>query len=335
MPVLRFHLLTITHEMWDGGFTVTITTNAACHLYLRYSDVFPRIHRKSVLRRGLVMGWDARYCFVAYHHIEQNEENDTFTHTFTWPGWQNCETRYFYFWGTMGGQDMVSDTPIFWLHYLVTPPAEPTEWKKLYPDAHPEVTSVDGTVQQVDCYCAFGTLLASPGNYHNDDIISLQTRFSCRTLWGTFFWDTCVRSILTFDCTPIPSGTIPLTADLYLHGITKSNTFPDVFAMNVYEAYPNSDVDLVNTDYQRIHSSPLSDNITYENWKDNDWNIFSLNPAGVALIIPGAITRLGLRDAYHDVAHVEPSHDPANLMTMPCYAAEKGDPFRPYLEVGF
>ena len=125
MPVLRFHLLTIDHEMVEGGFTVTITTNAACHLYLRYSDVFPRIHRKTVQRRGLAMGWDARYCFVAYHHIEQNEESDTFTHTFTWPGWSDCETRYFYFWGTMGGQDMVSDTPIFWLHYLWEAPPEP------------------------------------------------------------------------------------------------------------------------------------------------------------------------------------------------------------------
>jgi len=126
MPVLRFHLLTIDHEMVEGGFTVTITTNAACHLYLRYSGVFPRIHRKSVARRGLVMGWDARYCFVAYQHLEQDEAGDTFTHTFTWPGWENCNTRYFYFWGTMGGQDMVSDTPIFWLHYLWIPPPEPT-----------------------------------------------------------------------------------------------------------------------------------------------------------------------------------------------------------------
>jgi len=118
MPVLRFHLLDLYYSQIEGGFTVTVTTNAACHLYLRYSDVFPHIHRKGVLRRGLVMGWDARYCFVAYHHIEQNEADDTFTHTFTWPGWSNCEKRYFYFWGTMGGQDMVSDTPIFWLHYF-------------------------------------------------------------------------------------------------------------------------------------------------------------------------------------------------------------------------
>ncbi|MBA7536653.1 hypothetical protein ES705_28917 [subsurface metagenome] len=125
MPKLRFHLLTIDHEMWEGGFTVTVTTNVACHLYLRYSDVFPRIHRKSVARRGLVMGWDARYCFVAYQHIEQNEAGDTSTHTFTWPGWSDCETRYFYFWGTIGGWDMVSDTPIFWLHYLWEVPPEP------------------------------------------------------------------------------------------------------------------------------------------------------------------------------------------------------------------
>ncbi len=125
MPAWRFHLLTIDHEMVEGGFIVTTTTNAACHLYLRYSNVFPRIHRKSIARRGLVMGWDARYCFTVYQHIEQNEEGDTLTHTFTWPGWVNCNTRYFYFWGTMFGLEMVSDSPIFWLHYLWEVPPEP------------------------------------------------------------------------------------------------------------------------------------------------------------------------------------------------------------------
>jgi len=125
MPVPRFHLLSIDHEMFEGGFTVTVTTNDACHLYLRYSDVFPQIHRKTTQRRGLAMGWDARFCFVAYHHLEQDEAGDTSTHTFTWPGWVNCNTRYFYFWGTMVGHDMVSDTPIFWLHYLWEMPPEP------------------------------------------------------------------------------------------------------------------------------------------------------------------------------------------------------------------
>lgn len=118
MPVLRFHLLTIEHEITVDGFIVTVTTNAACHLYLRYSDVPPRIHPKSVDRRGLSMGWDVRFCFVSYQDLEQDEPGDTFTHTFTWPGWVVCTTHYFYFWGTMGGQAMVSDSPIFSLHYL-------------------------------------------------------------------------------------------------------------------------------------------------------------------------------------------------------------------------
>jgi len=122
LAILRWHLLTIAHTLWVGGFTVTITTNAASHLYLRYSNIFPRIHRKTVERRGVAFGWDVRYCFTVYQHIEQNEPGDTFTHTFTWPSWQNCNTRYFYFWGTMGAQDSVSDSPIFWLHYLWTPP---------------------------------------------------------------------------------------------------------------------------------------------------------------------------------------------------------------------
>ncbi|MBA7682657.1 hypothetical protein ES703_91009 [subsurface metagenome] len=65
------------------------------------------------------MAWeDARFCFVAYQDLEQNEPGDTFTHTFTWLGWLHCETRYFYFWATWMGERMISTSPIFYKHYV-------------------------------------------------------------------------------------------------------------------------------------------------------------------------------------------------------------------------
>ncbi len=64
--------------------------------------------------------YDARFCFVVYEDIEQEEAGDTFTHTFIWRGWEECQTRYFYFWATSEGEKMLSTSPIFSKHF--TPP---------------------------------------------------------------------------------------------------------------------------------------------------------------------------------------------------------------------
>lgn len=125
-PQFPWHLLTINHVLWFGGFTVITTSNRPCHMYLRYSKFYPHIHRKPVFRRGVAFGWDVRICFVSYQHIEQNEEGDTLTHTFTWPGWENCFTSYFYFYASVNNYDGVSDSPYFWMHYWWdAPPPQP------------------------------------------------------------------------------------------------------------------------------------------------------------------------------------------------------------------
>jgi len=45
----------------------------------------PQKHAKPVERRGLFWMWDARFCFVAFCDVEQEEEGDTLTHTFIMP----------------------------------------------------------------------------------------------------------------------------------------------------------------------------------------------------------------------------------------------------------
>jgi len=122
LPVCRWYLTSITDQQFDWGVRVTVTTDVAVHLYMRYSDNFPRIHAATREHRGVVMWGGVYHCFTAYHHIEQNEEGDTTTHTFDWPGWVYCETRYFYFFGHTNYLECVSDSPVFWIHYHWTPP---------------------------------------------------------------------------------------------------------------------------------------------------------------------------------------------------------------------
>lgn len=324
MPVLRFHLLTITHEQGVGEVLVTVTTNAACHLYLRYSDVFPRIHRKSMVRRGLATDWDARYCFTVYQHIEQNEAGDTFTHTFTWPDWENCNTRYFYFWGTMGGQDMVSDTPIFWIHYLseVTPGPETI----FYP-------ILDGWAAR-DSRGTWAQVHDGIGTYADDDLADMRCLLATHPYVAQ--WSYFGRAIILFDTTGwLPTWSI-LTAKLEINIAGRGDRLGISPAINVFESDPLSNDQIVPADYQRLYDTPLSTQIEYADWQPNFvYKTFLLNATGITKIINGGITKLGLRESNWDAPDIDPWGGAPPLQNRNAFlygcTTEKGEAFRPIL----
>jgi len=123
MSPLQYWLITAIEQAYiSGGFQITIDTDVACHCWLRYTDIKPQIHFEPKRRRGIQIYTDYRFCFVAYHDLEQDEAGDTYHHTFTWTGWEVCNFKYFYFWATSWGEPMISTTCTFYKHY--TPAGE-------------------------------------------------------------------------------------------------------------------------------------------------------------------------------------------------------------------
>ena len=114
--------LAITQEQVTGGFNIVLTTDVSCHLYLYWTNKAPWVHRTSKLDRGLTVPWDAYWCYVVWTLLDQEEPGDTTTHTYNWTGWENCQTKYFRFHGTIAGNTSPSDSPIFHKHYFYAPP---------------------------------------------------------------------------------------------------------------------------------------------------------------------------------------------------------------------
>jgi len=125
MNVDRWFPISISQTQITGGFTIVLTTDIACHLFLYWTDKAPWVHRVSALHRGLTVPWDSYWCFVVWTLIDQDEPGDTLIHTYNWTGWQNCQTKYFRFHGTIGGNTSPSDSPIFHKHYLYEAPPGP------------------------------------------------------------------------------------------------------------------------------------------------------------------------------------------------------------------
>ena len=105
-------------QTWlNGTCLISFDTDRPVHVWLRWTEKPPLMHLQSLVRRGLGVMKDPYYCFTVYQDIEQNEAGDTLHHTFSWPSWYDCLTRWFLFWGTTGGVKTPTQWGIFSKHY--------------------------------------------------------------------------------------------------------------------------------------------------------------------------------------------------------------------------
>lgn len=181
-----------------------------------------------------------------------------------------------------------------------------------YPDAHPEVTSVDGWVQQRYSFGSgqdWGVIRAAGGSLSDDDHILYV---DCGPDDGTDKWLKLTRSILLFDTSSLPSGCVITRAVLSLYISLKEDPASNKPNINVYSSAPASNTALVAGDYNSLGSVAYSDNpLDYDDVIEDAYNDLILNAAGRGAVSKTGITKLGLRNAKHDVANVAPTwYDP-------------------------
>ena len=128
------------------GYKFVVKTDVPCHLWLRWTTTPPRRHSKPIYKRGIYLRGDIRFCFVTFTDNEQEEEGDTLIHTFYKHDWPICQTRYFYFHGTIQSEKSLSVTALFKKHFqrlgyllvfeepwtLPIPPTPPPELELLF-----------------------------------------------------------------------------------------------------------------------------------------------------------------------------------------------------------
>jgi len=328
MPLKHWAPQDIQQTTIAGGFTIVIKTNCACHLWLRHTLVAPQKHPKPVMRRGLLIMYDARFCFVAFEDLEQNEPGDTYTHTFTWTGWELCQTRYFYFWATSAGIPMLSTSCLFSKHFTYVPPPPPTIF---YPDAHPETTTVDGHTRAAGYYLGWAALVGADGVGFNDNAQTFDVGFGS-TIY-TNYWGYLHRPTLLYDLSSLPPGTTIVAAKLSFYLKEKFNNFTFQPAVAVYESYPDSNTALVPADYQHFYDTILSDKINFTDLSTTEKNSLTLNALGISKLVPGEIAKLALRETNYDAPNLDPGWENDKDFYLHIWSADKGDPYKPALEL--
>lgn len=214
------------------------------------------------------------------------------------------------------------------------PPFGPPITSTFYPDADPEVTSVDGQVYRVASY-------PYPWNdVHDGPGTGATPSGDSGTIYlgaygRTNRWRELRRFVFLFDTSSIPVGSLKTEAEFGGYIYNKSNTFSWEPAVAVFQSNPASNTDLVKADYQCLDAIPLSSAIAYADLVTGAFNIFLLNDQGLDAIIPGGITKLGLREALYDAPDIEPAWESNKLFHIYCYFADKEGIYVPYLKVTY
>jgi len=124
----RWFPLDVQQVVNSDGYTITLTTDVAAHLFLFYTFKEPWTHRVSVNERGLLVPWWAYWCYVSWIIVEQDEPGDTLEHTFQITGLVTCNHIWFRFHGTIAGNSSPSASPIFHKHFVKPELPCSTDW---------------------------------------------------------------------------------------------------------------------------------------------------------------------------------------------------------------
>jgi hypothetical protein len=324
IQLLHFVVRNVTYAAAGTGYLVTCYTNYACHLWLRWTATVPQKHVNPIIVRGAPVGTFIDQCFVVYNDIEQNEPGDTFTHSFTVEPWPYCQTRWFYFWGTVGGQLSPSASALFSFHSLLP--------IRIYSDPGSGLTTVDGFAQRTGVAESWDTIRGSPGLSAWTNLLHMDIGMAAASWPDT--WQGLARALMTFDLSVIPADKTIQSAKYVTRGYQKFDTFGLKPQIALCLSYPFSNNNVVPADYQCVSAAFLSYPIGYDSFVIDGVNNFTFYPWALSILVPGQICRLGLRETKFDAPNNPPPWQNSKVMLFRVYDTDHPNvAYRPYLEV--
>jgi hypothetical protein len=209
----------------------------------------------------------------------------------------------------------------------------------LYPDAHPETTTVDGRVSMYgEGFTSMGWSALRDGagsaTYTTDDVfiafwlLSSTTENEYRLL---------SRSILLFDKSSLPAGAHINSGVLRIKTLDYSNDWGIPFGLTVVTSNPASNTAVVPGDYTTLGEVALSNTIpSTELALENEYYEFTFNATGLAILNgAGSIIKLGIRETEYDIANIAPEWDSNVTISFAIMSAEGNEAQWPRLTLEY
>jgi RHS repeat-associated protein len=192
----------------------------------------------------------------------------------------------------------------------------------VYPDAHPESTTVDGVVWDAGNNVTWANLIAEPGNAANDNNTSAVYIYIESTA-TTNQWKELDRAIFLFDTSSIPDTDTIDSATLSIYGTAKVDNLSITPDINVYSAAPASDTALVSGDFDSFGSTAYASALSYASLDASDYNDLSFNASGKSAVDKTDVSKFGVRNANYDVAESAPTWSSSSYSYFGGYYADQ------------
>ena len=177
-----------------------------------------------------------------------------------------------------------------------------------YPDASPEITSVDGETRG-GIYSPVKTwadLIAGAGTTVNDSGPNMDVR--CRAAATTDRWDIMDRVFVLFDTASIPDGDTIDSATLEF--VSRTGSLADNFSqsLSLVLSTPASNTEIVAADHIQRGTVRQAPDITFASLTVDSatYNVMTLNATGRGNVSKTGVTKFGLTSA-NDIDAVSPT----------------------------
>jgi len=185
----------------------------------------------------------------------------------------------------------------------------------VYPDAHTETSTVDGTVYRQ--WHTWSDLRDYTDGTAAADSVSSDYFICLSTMSTTNYWSTMYRGFFLFDTSAIGSTATVSAASFYPYKVgTVSNGLGDATA-HVVSSSPASNTQLVVGDYDQIGSTSFG---TLSSFVDG-YDEIALNASGLAAISKTSISKFATRTAW-DLDNSPPTWIKSKTSAVSCYFAE-------------
>ena len=204
---------------------------------------------------------------------------------------------------------------------------------RVEPDAHVEVSSVDGWVNKT---IASGNVwvVARDGAGSGANDSGVEMNVVIKTHADNNEWTEIKRSIILFDTSNLVAGAKIVKAQITVM-VTSASTAEFGGSIVVCAALPATNTALVTADYGTLGETDYSDRLSVTSFNAAGVvRIFTLNDEGIGALNAGGITKFGLRNSY-DIDDDPPTWVGSKSDTVNLSTAENTTYSTPLLEVTY
>lgn len=223
-------------------------------------------------------------------------------------------------------------TPLYKLVISPPPSYGPPVIAKFYPTLGATGIAADGSATRLKPLQTWNDIHDGAGT-HADDV-GTRPYVYVTSDSNIDTWRMIRRLFFHFDTTAIPLGSLITEAEVGLYLVSKSNTIGGTPSCALVQSNDPTPDSIIASDYQEIGAAPVAPVKAWAEMVVATVLVFTIDAPYLSLVIPGGVSKFGIREYTYDCLNVAPPWSASKAITFSFFTIDSLGPL-PYLEVTY